>query len=336
MLRYLTERLPAMVAPRWVNTRIQPIAVRDVLRYLVGSAAMPADVSRTFDIGGPEVLTYREMMQRYAAVAGLPPRVIRAVPVLTPRLSSLWVGLVTPVPAGIARPLVGRSSTRSSSRSTTSKAYVPDPPDGLVGFDRAVELALAKIRDLDVRDLVGLGLHARRALRPVPRRPGLGGRQPLGGRARCRRGRGPAVPVVGHRGHRRRPRLVLLAARLGGARRAWTGSSGARACAADAATRTASPSATPWTGGAWRRSSRAACCGCARRCACPAWPGSSSPSRRSTAATVFRQRAIYHPRGLLGQAYWWAVYAFHGIVFGGMQRNIARAAEAAACTRAGV
>src|SRR5262245_515855 len=96
MLRYLTERLPVMVTPSWVHTRIQPIAVRDVLRVLVGSARMPDDVNRSFDIGGPEVLTYREMMVRYAAVAGLPPRVIVPVPVLTPRLSSLWVGLVTP------------------------------------------------------------------------------------------------------------------------------------------------------------------------------------------------------------------------------------------------
>ncbi|HEU4912617.1 MAG TPA: NAD(P)H-binding protein, partial [Actinomycetes bacterium] len=66
MLRHLTERLPAMITPRWVSTRIQPIAIRDVLRYLVGCAELPSDVSRTFDIGGPDVLTYREMMQRYA------------------------------------------------------------------------------------------------------------------------------------------------------------------------------------------------------------------------------------------------------------------------------
>ena len=106
MMRYLTERLPAMTTPRWVDNRIQPIAIRDVLRYLVGSADMPPEVSRAFDIGGPEVLTYRQMMQQYAAVAGLRRRVIVGVGVLTQRLSSLWVSLVTPVPAGIARPLV--------------------------------------------------------------------------------------------------------------------------------------------------------------------------------------------------------------------------------------
>src|SRR4051794_32786699 len=72
MLRYLTERLPVMVTPRWVHSRIQPIAVRDVLRYLVRCADLPADVHRSFDIGGPDVMTYEEMMRRYAAVAGLP------------------------------------------------------------------------------------------------------------------------------------------------------------------------------------------------------------------------------------------------------------------------
>src|SRR6202034_4459184 len=104
MLRYLTERLPAMVTPKWVETRIQPIAVEDVLRYRVGCAALPAGVSRSFDIGGPDVLTYADMMRRYCAVAGLRQRFLIPVPLLTPRLSSLWVGLVTPVPAGLAKP----------------------------------------------------------------------------------------------------------------------------------------------------------------------------------------------------------------------------------------
>jgi len=102
MLRYLTERLPAMITPRWLNTRIQPIAIRDVLRYLIGCASLPEGVSRSFDIGGPDVLTYKQMMQRYARVAGLRRRFIVPVPVLTPNLSSLWVGLVTPVPSSIA------------------------------------------------------------------------------------------------------------------------------------------------------------------------------------------------------------------------------------------
>lgn len=103
MLRYLTERLPAMVAPQWLRNRIQPIAVDDALHYLAGAARLPADVNRTFDIGGPEVLTYEEMIQRFARVNGLRRRVIVGVPVLTPWLASHWVGLITPVEA-VRRP----------------------------------------------------------------------------------------------------------------------------------------------------------------------------------------------------------------------------------------
>ena len=106
MLRYLTERLPAMITPLWVRTKAQPIAIRDVLRYLVGCASLPSPVNRWFDIGGPDVLTYEQMMQRYAAVAGLNRRIILPINVLSPKLSSRWIGLVTPVPASIARPLV--------------------------------------------------------------------------------------------------------------------------------------------------------------------------------------------------------------------------------------
>src|SRR3712207_4179426 len=103
MLRYLTERLPVMVTPRWVHSLIQPIAIRDVLRYLVGCAQLPDDVHRCFDIGGPDRMSYAEMMQRYARVASLPRRRILPVPLFTPSLSSHWVGFITPVPAGNGR-----------------------------------------------------------------------------------------------------------------------------------------------------------------------------------------------------------------------------------------
>ena len=131
MLRYLTERLPVMVTPKWVETRIQPIAVHDVLRYLVGCAALPPDINRRFDIGGPDVLTYAEMMRRYSGVAGLRPRVLIPVPLLTPRLSSLWVGLVTPVPAGLAMPLVESLRNEVVCSEHDIAAYVPDPQGAL-------------------------------------------------------------------------------------------------------------------------------------------------------------------------------------------------------------
>jgi uncharacterized protein YbjT (DUF2867 family) len=104
ILRHLTERLPVMITPRWVQTRSQPIGIRDVLDYLAGALDHP-EVSGIVEIGGPDILSYGDMMRTYARLRGLR-RLMIPVPVLTPRLSSYWVGLVSPVPAGIARPLI--------------------------------------------------------------------------------------------------------------------------------------------------------------------------------------------------------------------------------------
>jgi hypothetical protein len=105
MIRYLTERVPVMITPRWVSTRCQPIAVRDVIAYLVAALGRPEAIGRLFEIGGPEVLTYGDMMLGYARTRGLR-RWLVPVPVLTPRLSSYWVDLVTPIPRAYARTLV--------------------------------------------------------------------------------------------------------------------------------------------------------------------------------------------------------------------------------------
>lgn len=145
MLRHLTERLPAMVAPKWVDNRIQPIAVADVVHYLVGAADLPPDSNRTFDIGGPEVLTYTEMMQRYSRVAGIGRRLIVSVPVLTPRLAGLWVGLVTPISAGIARPLVGSLIHEAVCHEDDVLAAIGAPPGGSTSFDDAVRAALRTV-----------------------------------------------------------------------------------------------------------------------------------------------------------------------------------------------
>lgn len=106
MLRHLVERLPVMICPRWIDTRIQPIAVQDVMTYLTGCLLNPETSGQTFDIGGPEILTYRIMMHQYAEARGLAKRIIISVPLLSPRLSSYWVDLVTPVPSGISHPLI--------------------------------------------------------------------------------------------------------------------------------------------------------------------------------------------------------------------------------------
>ena len=145
MLRHLTERLPAMVAPRWLDSAIQPIAVDDVLHYLVRAGELPAEVNRSFDLGGPEMLTYRAMMQRYARLAGLRPRLIVTVPVLTPKLASLWVGLVTPIASGIARPLVGSLMHDAVRGEFDAEHTMGEPPGGPTGFDAAITAALREV-----------------------------------------------------------------------------------------------------------------------------------------------------------------------------------------------
>ncbi len=105
MLRHLAERLPVMLCPKWIDTRCQPIAVENVIAYLMGCMSQPATAGLTLDIGGPDIITYRELMGIYAEMRGLR-RLMIAVPFLSPVLSSYWINLVTPVPAGIIMPLV--------------------------------------------------------------------------------------------------------------------------------------------------------------------------------------------------------------------------------------
>ena len=148
MLRHLVEVLPIMTTPKWVTTRVQPIAVQDVLGYLVGVLANPASYGQTLEIGGADVLTYREMMDAYAEVAGLRKRIIITVPVLSPRLSSLWVGLVTPIPADLARPLVDSLVNEVVVKDHAIEEMVPLVP---IDTREAIKRALARVRDLEVK-----------------------------------------------------------------------------------------------------------------------------------------------------------------------------------------
>ena len=150
MLRYLTERLPIMIAPKWLKNRVQPIAIRDVLRYLIESASVKGEINEHFDIGGPDILTYEEMMQQYAHVARLKSRTIITVPVLTPKLSSHWINLVTPVPRAIAAPLVNSLTSEVIVGEKSIREIIEDPAEGLLPFKRAVKLALNKVMNSDV------------------------------------------------------------------------------------------------------------------------------------------------------------------------------------------
>ena len=145
MLRHLTTRLPVMVAPKWLGNLIQPIAIDDVLHYLVAAADLPPDLNRTFDIGGPDVLTYEQMMQVFAQETGQRRRWILTLPVLTPWLASHWVGLVTPVAAGVAKPLVGSLVHEVVCQEDDLLGLVGPPPGGRTAYRDAVRGAMTDV-----------------------------------------------------------------------------------------------------------------------------------------------------------------------------------------------
>ncbi len=147
ILRYLVERLPAMVTPRWVTTECQPIAVRNVLHVLVACLTTPGSVGATLDLGGPDVLSYRELMQTMAAALGLRPRIIVSVPVLTPRLSSWWIHLVTPIDHRLARPLAEGLRNRVVCRDQRTNELMPQH---LLKVREAIDLALRREADDEV------------------------------------------------------------------------------------------------------------------------------------------------------------------------------------------
>ncbi|MEU5053850.1 MULTISPECIES: SDR family oxidoreductase [Streptomyces] len=333
MLRYLTERLPVMVTPSWVQTRTQPIGVRDVLRYLVGSATMTAEVDRTFDIGGPEVLTYSEMMRRYAVVAGLPRRLIVPVPMLTPRLSSHWVGLVTPVPAALARPLTESLRYEVVCGEHDIATYVPDPPGRPLPFDEALALALRRVRDAQVVTRWSSASAPGAPSDPLPTDPDWAGGSlyqderdspvDASGEALWRVIEG----IGGENGWYSFP--------LAWAVRGWldrfVGGVGLRRGRRDTERLRVGDSLDFWRveeiepGRLLRLRAEMRLPGLAWL---EMWVETDPQG-----GTRYRQRALFHPRGLLGHVYWWLVLPFHAVVFGGMTRNITQAAVKGAQAR---
>jgi uncharacterized protein YbjT (DUF2867 family) len=142
MIRYLTERIPVMICPAWVFTRIQPIAIRDILSYLVAALDTPESAGRVLEIGGEDVLTYGDMMLGYAQIRNLH-RVLVPVPILTPRLSSYWVHLVTPIPASLSRPLIEGLRNEVIVHDHTARTLFPHIQP--MSYHRAVTLALASL-----------------------------------------------------------------------------------------------------------------------------------------------------------------------------------------------
>ena len=139
MLRYLVDRLPMMITPKWVTTLSQPIAIRNVINYLIGCLTCPETMGKTYDIGGPDVVSYRSLMRIYARAAGLPRALIMPVPVFSPTLSSHWISLITPIHASLARPLVEGLRNPAVCRENQIHNLIPQE---MLSCQTAIELAL--------------------------------------------------------------------------------------------------------------------------------------------------------------------------------------------------
>lgn len=323
MLRYLTERLPAMVTPRWVVSKVAPIAVRDVLRYLTEVLDLPADTNRRFDIAGPEVITYREMMQGYAEVAGLRKRLIVPVPVLSPRLSSHWVNLVTPVPKVIAQPLV--ESLRNS--------VMPQERDleEICGFQplayrEAVDLALQRVRNASVMTRWSDATWPGAPSDPLPSDPEWSG----GDVELDERDRFVAAPpanlwrVVEGIGGERGWYSFPLAWAVRGLLDRLIGGVGLRRGRRDPDRLHVGEALDFWR---VEEIDRGHLLRLRAEMKLPGWAWLEFRVEPEGTGSRIHQRAIFRPRGFLGKIYWWAVWPFHGIVFEGMMRNMSQTAE---------
>lgn len=325
MLRYLTERLPVMITPKWVDSRIQPIAIRDVLRYLVGALGLEPGTNRRFDVGGPDVLTYREMMARYARVAGLRPRLIVPVPVLSPRLSSHWVNVVTPVPKALAQPLIESLRNSVVVHEDDIRALVPFDP---LPFDEAVRLALERIRSGEVETRWSGASWPGAPADPLPSDPDWSGGTAYVDERSCTPDADPAAVwrvvegLGGDRGWYSFPAGWIVRGLLD----RLFGGVGLRRGRRHPDRLQLGESLDFWRVEQLDRPHLL------RLRAEMRLPGEAWLEFRVEAAggtTTLHQRAVFVPRGLAGPLYWWAVAPFHGLVFGSMIRNIGRAAETA-------
>jgi uncharacterized protein YbjT (DUF2867 family)/uncharacterized protein YndB with AHSA1/START domain len=326
MIRYLTERVPVMICPRWVFTRIQPIAVRNVLDYLVAALRVPTSAGQIIEIGGADVIPYGEMLTFYAEVRGLR-RWLVPVPVLTPKLSSYWVHFVTPIPAAIARPLIAGLRNEIIVRDDLAHRLFPaiQPLD----YRTAVKLALEKLEAQSVetawsdalstsqRDVPPVTLTTHEGM-IIERRQlavdapvaavfraftGLGGTRGWLHMNWAWRIRGAIDRLCGGVG-RRRGRRDADDIRVGEALDFWR----VEAVEPDQLLRLRAEMKVP--GKAWLQFEVAA------------------PQEGSH--PIPTQTAFFAPKGLSGLAYWYLLYALHGMIFGGMIRRLAeRAAEIA-------
>lgn len=326
MVRHLTDVLPYMPAPKWVRNRIQPIAVRDVLHYLLAAARVDANLNRVVDIGGPDVLRYGQMINGYAVEAGLPQRGIAALPVLTPRLASLWVGLVTPVPWQIARPLVESLQHPCVMANREIDVIIPPPVGGLTGYREAVRLALSRIAIDEVETSWVDATVDQAPSDPLPSDPDWAGRTVFTDRRSRLTAAGPAavwgvvMQIGGLNGWYSSP---LLWALRGWADRIVGGVGLQRGRRARSRLRTGDAVDV------WRvetlEPERLLRLRAEMRVPGSAWLELGvTPSEEGA---EYWQRAVFFPRGLTGRLYWLSMLPFHGLIFSGMVDRIVAEAE---------
>lgn len=327
MIRHLTEVLPVMPAPKWVLNFIQPIAVRDVLHYLVGAVTLPAEVNRTFDIGGPEKLRYSEMMNGYAAEAGLGARRVIALPVLTPWLASQWVNLVTPIPRMLAVPIIASLQYDCVVSENDIADYIPAPVGGLTSYRTAVGLALGRMRASDVATTWQNSTVAGAPSDPLPSDPEWAGRTVFTDlRTRTSTAKPGALwkvieAVGGDNGWYSFP----LAWNVRGWMDKMVGGVGLRRGRRHPQRLSVGEALDFWRVEDIERGHllrlRAE-----MRVPGKAWleltvePDGAGGSR-------YLQRAIFFPKGLGGRLYWFAILPLHGIIFSEMTKRITAAAE---------
>ncbi|NNE07100.1 MAG: SDR family oxidoreductase [Gemmatimonadetes bacterium] len=326
ILRYLVERLPVMVTPRWVQTEAQPIGVRNVLHYLVACLDTPETAGRTLDIGGPDVFSYEKIMQIMAEELGVRKRLIMPVPVLTPKLSSLWIHLITPLSAKIARPLAEGLKNRVVARNNDAAELMPQE---LLTVRESIQMALGRMRDRDVETSwsdagvmpgdpdwaggkvfvdehrIAIAAPADSVYRAVCR---IGGGQGYYSASWLWQLRGWMDRLVGGPGLRRGRRDPIHIS-YGDALDFWRvrGVEPGRALSLRAEMKLPGEAQLDFA-------------------ILPRASAGASP--HGNAACELVQTARFMPRGLFGLLYWYAVQPFHGVVFRGMLHGIERAAIA--------
>jgi len=330
MIRYLTERVPVMICPRWVYTRTQPIGIREVLEYLSAAMKVQQSAGHIIEIGGSEVVTYGTMMKIYATVRGLR-RWMVPVPVLTPRLSSYWVNLVTPIPAVIARPLIEGLRNESVVQNFSARELFPMIQP--VSYQTSVERALTALQAShiettwsdalstsvagDVPPVIlttheGMVLeHRQRVVAASPEDifaifTGIGGARGwfcMNWAWWLRGCMDRMIGGVGLRRGRRDPDAV----RIGDALDFWR----VEAVQPNRLMRLRAEMKLP--GKAWLQ---------------------FQVTPREDGESLLSQTAFFAPKGLLGWLYWYSLYPMHGRIFGGMIDQIARRALARNAARA--